>query len=406
MKTIVLFLDAFRFDDLTRENCPYIYNLAETGISSRIKTLAGYHVEYSMLSGYYPLKHNVWTWYYYDTKNSCFKWIKPLKPLFKLLDRTFLRSPIRAFISYSTMFFRYINGKTRFLKVNEIPIDKIENFNISVDKFYTDKNSLNVPTLFDTLRNNGKNYFALEYPWVATNRGMKLAFFKSHDKSNFKLLKKMLKEDYDIFYCHIWNLDSLQHKYGIKSKEALSHMKDIDDNVRGLVDHAKNIDDVNVVIFSDHGMTPVKETINALEVIKDYDAEYFLGSTMVQLWLNDKSKSNEIRQRFLKLNCLVYDEKNISELHIPFNRPYTGDMLIAAKPGCQFYPDFFRKDKNAMAMHGYVTKNEDLDGIFIVNGNGAKRVIIKDSSLVDIVPTILKIINIKTKERYDGKALI
>ena len=78
-------------------------------LTGGIKTLAGYHVEYSMLSGYYPLKHNVWTWYYYDTKNSCFKWIKPLKPLFKLLDRTFLRSPIRAFISYSTMFFRYIS---------------------------------------------------------------------------------------------------------------------------------------------------------------------------------------------------------------------------------------------------------------------------------------------------------
>ena len=81
-------------------------------------------------------------------------------------------------------------------------------------------------------------------------------------------------------------------------------------------------------------------------------------------------------------------------------------MLIAAKPGCQFYPDFFRKDKNALAMHGYAVKNRDLDGIFIVNGPNIKKGVMTGASLVDIVPTILKIISVKSSEKYDGKARV
>ena len=407
MKTIILFLDAFRYDDLTKENCPYIYELAKNGASGRLHTLAGYHVEYSMLSGYYPLTHNIWCWYYYDGGNSCFKWIKPLKSLFKAIDKTPLRNISRAFISYATMLFRYAKGKTRLLKVNEIPIEKLSNFNISVDKFYTDKNSLNVPTLFDILRKNNKRFFALEYPWKTTNEKMKLAFFEKSDEANFMVLKNKINENHDVLYCHIWNLDSLQHKYGIKSKEVFEHIKLIDNNVKDLVETAKaRYGNVNVVIFSDHGMTPVKETINALEIIKDYDADYFLGSTMVQIWLKDKEKKTEIKQRFLKLNCQVYDESNIKEVKIPFRREFTGDLLIAARPGYQFYPDFFRKDKKASAMHGYITKNRDLDGIFIVKGENVKKREIKEASLVDITPTILKLIGIGSDDKYDGKAII
>src|SRR3989344_6541715 len=130
MKTIVLFLDAFRHEDLNEGNCPYLHKLACSGTSGRLSTLAGYHVEYSMLSGYYPLKHNVWIWYYYDEKNSCFRWIRPFRPMFKMLDNTALRNLSRGFISYATMFSRYVNGKTRLLKANEIPIEKLDKFNI------------------------------------------------------------------------------------------------------------------------------------------------------------------------------------------------------------------------------------------------------------------------------------
>ena len=407
MKTIVLFLDAFRHEDLNEGNCPYLHKLACSGTSGRLSTLAGYHVEYSMLSGYYPLRHNVWIWYYYDEKNSCFSWARPLKPLLNVMDKTLLRNISRNFISYTTMLIRLLYGKTRFLKVNEIPIDKISKFDVSVDKFYTDKNSLNVPTLFDTLRENNVKYFALEYPWISTNKAMKLAFFKKDDLSNFKALKRAAARNYDLIYCHIWNLDSLQHKYGIKSKEAVSHIKFIDESVEDLVECAKKRDDkLNIIIFSDHGMTPVNRTIDALSIIKDYDAEYFLGSTMVQVWLKDISRKNDIRDKFLKAGCLVYDEKNIKELKIPYKREFVGDLLIAAKPGCQFYPDFFRKDKNALAMHGYAVKNRDLDGIFIVNGPNIKKGVMTGASLVDIVPTILKIISVKSSEKYDGKARV
>ena len=82
-KTLILFLDALSFSDLKKENCPFIYDLTKKGGYGNLTTIpAGYHIEYSMLSGCLPLKHNVWAWYYYNPQGS-FSKIKYVKPILK-----------------------------------------------------------------------------------------------------------------------------------------------------------------------------------------------------------------------------------------------------------------------------------------------------------------------------------
>ena len=64
-KTLILFIDAFSFSDLTEERTPFMFKLAKQGAYGPLETIpAGYHIEYSMLAGCLPLKHNIWTWYY------------------------------------------------------------------------------------------------------------------------------------------------------------------------------------------------------------------------------------------------------------------------------------------------------------------------------------------------------
>lgn len=396
-KTIILFIDAFRYDDLTKKNCPFLYKLSKGGAYGRLHTLPGYHVEYSMMSGKSPKKHNVWIWYYLDKENSCFKWIRPFKKLFIKLDHTSLRNLSRNFISYTTMLFRLIQGNTRFIKVNEIPIEVLDNFNISVDKTYVDKHSLPVPTLFDILRDKKIKFAALEYPWYADNKTLQIIY----DKRDVVCLDKVstMLEYSDIVFTHIWELDSIQHKYGIKTKESLAHIKLLDNSIKELFELSQDrYGKVDIVIFSDHGMTPIDKRIHIQSLLKHYDADYFIGSTMAQVWFKDRLDKEHMRDQLTSdikmLNCLAYNKSNINKLDIPYRRAFVGDLLIAAKPGSQFYPDFFRKDANAKAMHGYTTKNKDLDGIFIINTSNIKKRVFRDAKLVDILPTILKEVNL------------
>ncbi|MDO8517231.1 MAG: alkaline phosphatase family protein [Nanoarchaeota archaeon] len=405
MKTLILFIDAFSFTDLNEKNAPFIFNLAKNGSYGPLTTIpAGYHIEYSMLSGSLPLKHNVWTWYYLK-KNSSFSKIKYIKPLIKLLNKN--EKMQRKLIDVYINLLRLLSGKTRFLKTNKIPINLLEKFEIAVDKSYVDHNPLNVPTLFDIFRKQNINYVAMEYPTISNKN--KTWFYSGKD--DFKQLEKTEKllEKYDVVYNHIWNLDSIEHKYGLHSAEALEHIKKIDSYVEKIV--LSQREPIKIVIFSDHGGCNVNQTKNILDILKGFNVDYFIGSTTCQIWFKeDNLKEKERLKNILKdHDYLIYDKKNIEkELKIPYKREFVGDILAWVKPGEQIYPDFFRDTDKVKSMHGYTQKVPEMAGIFIMNGfdKKDKKNKIKEMMLYDIAPTILKGFNMEIPKEWDGKARV
>ncbi len=404
MKMLVLFLDAFRHDLISEEHTPFLWNLAHEGTFANLNTLAGYHVEYSILAGALPTKHNVWTWYGLDPKHSSYAWTRNFRWFFSKLDKTFLSTPTRAFISYMTMLGRYSTGKTRLMKINQIPLHKLYKFNTTVDKSYIDHRSLPVPTFLDVLRTSGKKYLAYDYPIKSTHQRTTLHTSHGDDIQELENLRRSLRDHYDLRFAHVWNLDSIQHKYGTDSKETRTHLRKLDQAIKKLVTAARTKEPTTVLLFADHGMSYVDKDIDALAVLKPYGnkIEYFIGSTLVNFWTNDEHVKKEVRQKFEALNCYVYDEHNIEEIKIPYTRNIVGDLMIAVKPGYQFYPDYFRKDSHVKAMHGYTHKVPDQDGIFILHGEGVPAKKIKNAQLVDIAPTILKILDLPIPNTVDG----
>lgn len=404
MKTLILFIDALAADEITKENSPFLYNLAEEGVFSPLKTIpAGYHIEYSMLSGCLPIKHNVWTWYYLK-KNSSFSKIKYLKPLLWPIQKLKFEKLGRKIIDAYINIIRFLQGKTRFLKTNKIPLDLLQNFEIAVDKAYVDHNPLSVPTIFDIFRKENKNYVAMEYPVISNNKRTWF-YFGSSDFRQLNRIEKLLKK-YSIVFAHIWNLDSIKHKYGSHSKESVIHIKKLDAKIKKIVESQK--EKLRIIIFSDHGGINVIKTRNILDIIKDYDVSYFLGSTNTQIWMknpNEKTKE-EIKNRLKKEGYLVYDETNIEkELKIPYKREFVGDILAWVKPTEQIYPDFFRDTMHVKSMHGYTISVPELYGAFIMHGFGIKKQV-KEMNLYDIAPTILKAMKLKIPEVYDGKSAV
>ncbi|OGJ13043.1 hypothetical protein A3K82_03300 [Candidatus Pacearchaeota archaeon RBG_19FT_COMBO_34_9] len=400
MKTLILFLDAISSTDFNEKNCPFLWNLARNGAYGSTEIIPScYHTEYSMLSGCLPLKHNTWTWFYLK-KNSSFSKIKYILPLLKLLEKLKLKKIARNMADVYINLFRLFSGKTRFLKSYRIPFELIGDFEIAVDKSYVDHNPLPVPTLFDVFREKGIRYAAMDYPTISNNKGTFFYFGKS-DFKQLRKVNKLLRKN-SVVYAHIWELDAIEHKYGLHSKEALEHIKKLDNRIKEIISSCK--EKIRVIIFSDHGGCNVKKTRNILPSIKDYSEKYFIGSTDAQIWLKEPSKKDELKKILKKEGYLIYDEENIGkELKIPYKRDFVGDMMIAVKPEEQLYPDFFRDTGKVASMHGYTEKMPELNGIFIANGFDLKTRKIKDMKLYDIMPTILNAMKIKIPEVCDGK---
>lgn len=402
MKTLILFLDAFSKTDFKEENCPFLYKLAKEGSYGPMDIIPScYHTEYSMLSGCLPLKHKIWTWYI-TKKDSSFSKIKNIKFILNLFNNNekFQRKIIDIYINLLRLF----SGKTRFLKTNKIPLNLLKNFEVAVDKSYVDHNPLPVPTLFDLLRKNKISYCAMDYPTISNNRNT-FFYLGKGDFLQLKKIEKKLKK-YSVVYAHIWQLDAIEHKYGLHSKQALNHIKKLDFYLKNLFLRNKK-NDLKIIIFSDHGGCEIKKTRNILPLIKDYSSLYFIGSTNAQVWLKDTKKLNELKNKIKKEGFLIYDKNNIEkELNIPYTREAVGDLMIAVKPGEQLYPDFFRDNDKVKSMHGYTQKSEELRGIFISHGFNSKTKNIKNMRLFDITPTILKLLNLKIPKIYDGKPRI
>lgn len=403
MKTLILFLDAISFSDFNKKNFPFLHSLAQEGIFGEMEPFPeGYHTEYTMLTGYLPIKHGVWTWYY-KKKNSSFSKIRYIKPFIHTLEKIGLKNFSRRIVDIYINLFRLLKGKTRFLKTNRIPLDTLEKFEIAVEKSYVDHNPLSVPTFFDMVREKGQNYVAMDYPTISDNK--KTWFFTG--KNDFKQLNRVKKllEKYEMVYAHIWDLDAIEHKYGLHSKEAIKHMKRLDEKVKEII--LSQRERIRIVIFSDHGGCHVKKTRNILGILKNYEADYFLGSTAAQIWLKNPEKdSKKLKEELKKKGYLVYDQSNIEkELSIPYRRESVGDILAGVKPEEQIYPDFFRDTSRVKSMHGYFGKLPELNGIFIMNGFGIKKRI-KKMQLCDIVPTMVKAMKIKTPKIYDGKSRV
>ena len=166
------------------------------------------------------------------------------------------------------------------MSTNKIPLDFLPYFDISIDKSYVDHNPICVPTLFDLLRKEGIKYSAMDYPTISGNKRT-FFYLGKRDLKQLDKLKKLLKKN-SVVYAHIWDLDAIEHKYGLHSREALEHIKKLDNKLKEIISSEK---EMNVVIFSDHGGCNVKKTRNILPLIQDYAEIYFIGSTNANIWL-------------------------------------------------------------------------------------------------------------------------
>ena len=136
-----------------------------------------------------------------------------------------------------------------------------------------------------------------------------------------------------------------------------------------------------LILLGDHGMIDVDEYINVKSILTRifkesnlrYQKEYiyFIDSTMVRIWLREKSLIEVIEKKLNdSLGGYIESDQDMCNYLTKF-KPQFGDIIQLLKAGYVFFPDFYNA-KKIKGMHGYSNRYAQQAGTFISIGSGIK----------------------------------
>ncbi len=398
-KLAIFLIDAFRYDFITKEGTPFLFNLSQKGCYSKLKTILGYSVGIDPIffSGTYPEQNNIWTYFTFNpkTKSLIAQLLWPLDQIPKSrISRYFHALVYRLFQSLKIIKFKEFPYN--------LPFKKLNYFEYVQKKHITKPKSLqNIPTLIDLFEKYHIKYKIFD--WYAS------------DKKKFADFIEQKNEKIDVLIFYLSDLDGILHKYGIKSTRTQQKLREIDLNISKVhIILSKLWPDFSFVIFSDHGITEVKKTIDLpselnlninFKEYKDYLA--FYDATMARFWFFNE-KSQKIIKKILKSKTYgkILTKSQYKEFHINFSHNKYGDLLFLMNPGNIIYPNYYSVFKPPQTMHSYDPNYQEMNGIFIFYPLEISTEIKDSENVINIFPTILKIFDIQVPNHCLGRNII
>ena len=197
--------------------------------------------------------------------------------------------------------------------------------------------------------------------------------------------------------------DYTGHKYGTKSKEIISSIKEMDDLLGYTISRLKTLDiykKLNIIIVSDHGMTNVDKSRIVLldKYISLNKFHTIIGPSISSLNLRNNKDIIDIPSIE---HISIFDKHSIpDEYH--FRNQDTPDYLVVADEGwfISTTSDMENNKNFPSGMHGYDSINMSMHGIFLASGPSFNSGIIVDSfENINIYPIICRVFDINP---YNG----
>lgn len=240
---------------------------------------------------------------------------------------------------------------------------------------------------------------------------------------------------------HFTDVDTMRHRYGTNSKEAMEALVRHDCRLGTIIKALKesNIyENSTLVLLGDHGFIDVKKTIALNSLFKDRglitvnnegkitDWKAYVKSCDGSAYIYLKDKKD--KKTFTALKELIYSLKNQGTFGIDSILTGKEASKWGADSSCAFMLEaensyYFVEDHEGdiintieskqtsedsypiLGAHGYSPKKSALDTLFIATGKGIKKgLVLEEMNLVDVAPTIAKILDLNLKN-VDGKAI-
>ena len=313
----------------------------------------------TILTGVSPSEHGHWNLFYYDPKNSPFKWIRhlqflPDRVLDNRVSRKLIKEAGKRLLGLGPLFDCAVSPRL-------LPwFDWIEKRNI-----YDPRGIAGAPSIFDRL----------------TERGIGNRVYTYHHATDAEILEHAGTDircsDAAFFFVYLSEMDMFLHLHCKETSAIDQKMKWYEAGLRELYRTAQEADPhATFTILSDHGMTPVLEQYDlvgdieklGLNMPDDYLTVY--DSTMARFWFfNDQARS-AVQSALAKVTCghtLSSDE--MDRFGVLFEDSRYGELIFLLNAGWLFSrSDFHGGAWFPAGMHGYHPGEDRYsDAIFLSN---------------------------------------
>ncbi|MEM1221790.1 MAG: alkaline phosphatase family protein [Verrucomicrobiota bacterium] len=251
---------------------------------------------------------------------------------------------------------------------------------------YTEKKDIYEPggiiggqeSIFEVWKRSGK-------PWNRSD-------WRNGDAKNYAEAEQLIQQsDVELVYLFTAGLDAVMHRYGPWSAKAKDAFAAFDQRIQSLMRLAESqYDEVRLAIFSDHGMTEVRQTsdlrLRCERLPLHYGTDYIAvwDSTMARFWFHN-DKAREIITDLLQSanEGRILETDTLKEWRCDFPNHAYGELFYLLHPGVLFVPSFLNLSK-VPGMHGYAPDDKDSAACWLTNFEPHQPV----SRLEDIFPVM------------------
>ena len=343
----------------------------------------------AFLCGRYPEETDSGTHFWYAPESSPFYWLKGwggaldrLPHLGQLALRRALRLGVRR------------RGKP--VLTARIPFALLPYFDAARSHYPTERGFSDFPTVFDLLSRQGRRFLYLGAPVTG-----------SRSENIWEDLCRTSTEEFDLVYLFAGDLDEVGHQYGPDSaeyEEAVLCMGEFIQRVRAHLSH--ELGGPKTLIFGDHGMVGVHQTVDVLSVLKSLplqaprDYLYFLDSTLARFWFfNDKARQivSEAMSELKGGRLVSEDDRNTYQIRYPHDR--FGELIWWADSRTIILPNFWQGQKPVKGMHGYRQEVRPNHAGFVLMdrdlGLATHRSLAQPIPMTDLFATMLGILGLE-----------
>ena len=385
-------------DGLKPDSLKFMPFLDSFGYKRRMKTELGYSItcHSSMYTGVYPEKHKMWFLWQYSPQSSPFKWMKQER----ILDWG-NSLPLRYFLGKMT---RLFSNNTSYAGVSIMKHSALKNwkyFDISEKKLWSEAGYIeDYDTIFDFMRHNEVS-FDLVGLTNSKNDGGSLKHIRNYSVSD---------KVPEMTYLFIGELDCVSHFYGQESEQARKVLKNIDEEIKRVYGQFKKKTGVDPLFmcWSDHGHMMIEHQFDIYEHfnekgIKLSDFIHIIDTNFARFWFRNDDERQLVTQACEDIpSGFFLEQKHLEKYHVQMPDRRYGDIIYYLDHPYMFKKTIWGYGLRTKSIHGYLPEYPEKDGVFVSNNPVVDQ---KHIELVDITPSLLELLGIKTTVAFDGKTI-
>lgn len=296
----------------------------------------------TLLSGRLPGEHGHWNLFYRAPAASPFRWTRPLGRL----PRPLVENPVaRRVVKHVS---RRLSGYTGYFSIYDYPVAMLPQFDLAEKRDIYQPGGLACPSIFDRFLEAGVTWEGYTY----------------HGHTDAEILalapERAARTEARVLFLYLSGLDHYLHFHVHDEAGVDARVRWYEAGLRRVWEAAAaNRPHVRMLVFSDHGMTPIRWTYDlardvdtlGLSAGADYLAAY--DSTMARFWTWTDTARRRLQDLLADHPCgRLLDEPELRRLGIWFDDDRYYHLLFLMTPGVLLSPSHMGSVRFA-GMHGY-----------------------------------------------------